>query len=176
MPLVSTLGGQGGAERHVMQPLCVNVLGSPRATPAEADKIVALLVRCHSQRRRLKAGGADSTPRSRALSAESKALAAPELEQLRSFKEGASPAEWSRLKKRVGPGFVCARPAAAHSAHDQPSAHRQRRSPWQRGSTIVSCHRSASPPHPAQAAAAAAAAPPAGSSRRRRSSRSLAPN
>jgi hypothetical protein len=91
-----------------MQPLCVNVVGgSPRA--AEVDKVVALLVRCHSQRRHLKNGGADSTPRSRAIFAEAKALAPPELEQLRQFKERATPAEWARLKKRAR--------AAAESQH-----------------------------------------------------------
>ena len=102
MPLVSALSSGDGLTdgRQVMQPLCVNVVsGSPRV--AEADKIVALLVRCHSQRRHLKNGGADSTPRSRAISAEAKALAPPELEQLRQFKERVSSAERARLTKRA---------------------------------------------------------------------------
>ncbi len=107
MPLVSALGsgdclsGVPGSARQVMQPLCVNVVGGPPRAPAEADQIVALLVRCHSQRRHLKNGGADSTPRSRAIFAEAKALAPPELEQLRQFKERVTSAEWARLKKRA---------------------------------------------------------------------------
>lgn len=105
MPLVpafsgSCLRGEGESSSHrVMQPLCVNVVGgSPRA--AEADKIVSLLVRCHSHRRQLKIGS-DSTPRSRAIYAETKALAPSELEQLRQFKECVTSAEWTRLKKRA---------------------------------------------------------------------------
>ena len=98
-----------------MQPLCVNVVGgSPRA--AEVDKVVALLVRCHSQRRHLKNGGADRTPRSRAIFAEAKALAPPELEQLRQFKERATPAEWARLKKRARAAAEEAAAAAEEAA------------------------------------------------------------
>lgn len=99
MTLVAALGANGGSGRLIMQPLCPNV--TPRA--AEAEKIVALLQRCHSQRRQLKAADGDSagTPRSRALSAETRALAPAELELLRQFKEGTSSSEWARLKRRA---------------------------------------------------------------------------
>lgn len=126
MPLVSALSSVdclsvAGTGRQVMQPLSVNVSGSPRA--AEADKIVALLVRCHSQRRHLKNGGADSTPRSRAIFAEANALAPPELEQLRQFKERVTSSEWARLKKRAKAAAVaesqhrCTHSLAGTAAH-----------------------------------------------------------
>ena len=100
MPLVSALDGQ---QLSVMQPISGNVDASPRTTAAQAERIVALLVRCHSQRRQLKASADPvlATPRSRALSAESAALTPAELEWLRSAKEQTSTHEWAKLKKRA---------------------------------------------------------------------------